>query len=291
METNHKNSLFAGFFTIWLLFSAGHLIAQNKSIAPVVGTQPDGSILVPINKLLRPAGFQVYMPLQPIYPALISEKGLLAVKNKNSLDIIRLSDRTILQSLPLSGGGSSFKGICYSGKNSSIYATDAKDRILIARLDENNILGWQTPVRLPVPAIGRSPYPGRLALDREENTIYVTLSRSNSVAVVNLSDTSVSEIPAGIVLYDVILKSKWKVYVSNWGGRQPNPCEPFYNSSGSQVLVDSVTGIASNGTVSVINLEKKWEEKFIEIGLYPSGMVFSKDKSRLFVSCANSDII
>lgn len=86
METNHKNSLFAGFFTIWLLFSAGHLIAQNKSIAPVVGTQPDGSILVPTNQLLRAAGFQVYMHGRPVDLALIPEKGLLAVKNKNSLE-------------------------------------------------------------------------------------------------------------------------------------------------------------------------------------------------------------
>lgn len=291
METNHKNSLFAGFFTIWFLFSAGHLIAQNQPVAPEVGTQPDGSILVPTNQLLRPAGFQVYMPGRPVDLALIPNKGLLAVKNRNSLDLIRLSDRTILQSLPFPGGGSSFKGICYSEKNGNIYVTDAKDRILMARLDENNVLNWQTHVLLPVPAIGGSPYPGGLALDSEGNTIYVALSRSNSVAVVNLSDTSVSEIPVGIAPYDVILKSKSKAYVSNWGGRQPKPGEPSYNSSGSQVLVDSVTGIASNGTVSVINLEKNLEEKSIEVGLHPSGMVFSKDKSRLFVACANSDVI
>ncbi len=291
MEANHKNSLFAAFFTLCFLFSAGYLIAQDQPAAPVVGTQPDGSILVPTNQLLRPAGFQVYMPGRPVDLALIPDKGLLAVKNKNSLDLIRLSDRTILQSLPFPGGGSSFKGISYSEKNSSIYVTDAQDRILIARLDENNILGWQTPVRLPVPAIGGSPYPGGITLDSGENTIYVTLSRSNSVAVVNLSDTSVSEIPVGIAPYDVILKSKSKAYVSNWGGRKPKPGEPSYNSSGSQALVDPVTGIASNGTVSVINLEKNLEEKSIEVGLHPSGMVFSRDKSMLYVACANSDII
>jgi YVTN family beta-propeller protein len=56
-------------------------------------------------------------------------------------------------------------------------------------------------------------------------------------------------------------------------------------------LVDSVTGIANNGTVSVINLEKNVEEKSIEVGLHPSGMVFNTDKSLLFVACANSDIV
>ena len=31
-----------------------------------VGPQPDGSILVPSNQLLNPAGFQVYLPGRPV---------------------------------------------------------------------------------------------------------------------------------------------------------------------------------------------------------------------------------
>ena len=55
-----------------------------------VGPQEDGSILVPTNQLLTPAGFQVYMPGRPVDLALIEGGKLLAVKNKNYLDLIRL---------------------------------------------------------------------------------------------------------------------------------------------------------------------------------------------------------
>ncbi|MGC9354152.1 MAG: alkaline phosphatase family protein, partial [Mariniphaga sp.] len=256
-----------------------------------VGNQPDGSILVPTNQLLRPAGFQVYMPGRPVDLVEIPGKGLLVVKNKESLELIRLRDRTILQSLPFPGSGSSFKGIWFSEKSSSIFVTDAKDNVLIAHLDKNNILNWQSPIKMPVPSIGGSPYPGGIYLNDAEDKLFVTLSRSNSLAVINMRDTSISEIPVGIAPYDVLLKSGSKAYVSNRGGRHPKDGEPSYNSAGSQVLVDSVTGIANNGTISVINLEKGKEEKSIEVGLHPSGMVFNPDKSLLFVACANSDIV
>jgi YVTN family beta-propeller protein len=291
MKTNFREILFAGLFAILVLFSAIQIEAQNNPGNQQVGTQPDGSILVPTNQLLNPAGFQVYFPGRPVDLALIQKKGLLAVKNKNSLELIRLSDRTILQSLPFPEAGSSFKGIFYSEKSSNIFVTDAEERVLIAHLDNNNILNWQPSIKLPIPSIGGKPYPGGIFLNKTEDKIFVTLSRNNSLAVINLPDTAISEIPVGVAPYDVLLKSDAKAYVSNWGGRHPKTGESSYNSSGTQVLVDSVTGIANNGTVSVINLEKSIEEKSIEVGLHPSGMVFNRDKSLLFIACANSDII
>ena len=100
--------------------------AQQHLDYKKVGTQEDGSILVPTNQLLTPAGFQVYMPGRPVDLALIEGGELLAVKNKNSLDLIRLSDRTILQSLQFPESGSSFTGICYSENSKCIYLTDDK---------------------------------------------------------------------------------------------------------------------------------------------------------------------
>lgn len=286
-----KISLFAGMFIASFSLFNTEIVSQNKVNQQQVGTQPDGSILVPTNQLLRPAGFQVYVPGRPVDLVEIPRKELLVVKNINSLDLIRITDRAILQSLPFPGSGSSFKGIRYSEKNSTIYVTDAKDKVLIAHLDKNNFLSWKSPIKMPVPAIGGSPYPGGIFLNETEDKLFVALSRSNSLAVINLSDTSIIEIPVGMAPHDVVLKSASKAYVSNRGGRQPKEGEPTYNSSGSQVLVDPVTGIASNGTVSVVNLENSTVEKSIEVGLHPTGMVFSRDKSLLFVACANSDII
>ena len=291
MKSIFKIILQTGMCVILGLAFKTEIFSQNSLDKQKVGPQPDGSILVPSNQLLRPAGFQVYFPGRPVDLALISKDGLLAVKNKSSLDLIRLSDRTIMQSLPFPTSGSSFKGIYYSEKNRNIFVTDAENKILIANFDKNNILNWRSPIKLPNPVAGGNPVPGGICLDNTENTIYVTLSRNNSLAVINIADTSIIEIPVGIAPYDIVLKSRTKAYVSNWGGRQPNTGEPVYNTSGSNILVDPVTGIANNGSVSVIDTEKKIQVKKIEVGLHPSGMVFSRDKSLLFVACANSDII
>jgi YVTN family beta-propeller protein len=286
-----KNYLFQVLFVAILLSASTKVKAQNSINYMKVGPQSDGSILVPSNQLLRPAGFQVYMPGRPVDITLISKEKYLLVKNMKSLDLIRLSDRTILQTLSYGKSGSSFTGICSSKDDQYIYVTDAANKVLIARFDNNNILSWESPIVMPKPPIGGDPAPGGLVLNSKEDKLLVTLSRSNSVAVINLADKSVIEIPVGIAPYDVILNSDTKAYVSNWGGRRPVQGESTYNTSGSQVLVDPKTGIANDGSISVIDLVHNMAVKEIKVGLHPSGMILSPDRSVLYVACANSDKI
>ncbi len=267
------------------------LDAQHPEKNLMVGPQPDGSVLVPTNQLLRPAGLQVYFPGRPVDLAMTPDKKLLVVKNRLSLDIIRIRDRAILQSLSMEETGSSFTGLIVAEDGRRIFVTDAEDRLHIAGLDGHLIMQWQDAVKLPGPSIGGNPVPGGLALNDQENIIYVTLSRNNTLAAVTLADAKVQEIPVGIAPYEVVLASDSKAYVSNWGGRRPREGESTYNTSGSQVLVDPGTGVASNGSVSVVDLAAGAEVKVIEVGLHPSGMVLSPDRTRLFVACANSDIV
>jgi YVTN family beta-propeller protein len=282
-------------FVLFLIFCFVPAIilaqAQTNVKNIEVGPQPDGSILVPTNQLLRPAGFQVYLPGRPVDLALIPEKKLLVVKNRKSVDIIRIQDRTILQSLAFKQSGSSFTGLCVSEDGNKLFVTDARDQIHIAALDENLILHWEDAIKLPSPSMGGNAVPGGLILNKKQNKIYVTLSRNNTLAVVNLADTTMKEIPVGIAPYEVVIASSSKAYVSNWGGRVPNEGESTYNTSGSQVLVDPKSGIANNGTVSVVDLETNVQSKIINVGLHPSGMVLNPDHTRLFVACANSDIV
>jgi len=276
----------------FMVFLSGCIIKdQNIADNQKVGIQPDGTVLVPTNQLLSPSGFQVELPGRPVDLALTRDERFLLVKNKADINLIRLSDRTILQSLPFIRSGASYTGICLSPDGQKIYVTDATNRIFVAIMEEGNIMHWSDPIRLPSPAIGGSPYPGGLAINETGDKIFVTLSRSNSLGIVSLTDNNVVEVQVGIAPYDVILASKTKAYVSNWGGRIPGEGEPSYNSSGSQVLVDPKTGIANSGSISVVDLDQKMEKKIIEVGLHPCDMVLSPDLERLFVACANSDII
>jgi YVTN family beta-propeller protein len=278
------------FLTIVLILSSG-CDRKNEPDNLKVGLQPDGSILVPSNQLIRPAGFQVYLPGRPVDLALTPDEKYLLVKNRLDVGLIRLSDRTVMQSLPFGQGGASFTGITISNNGSDFYVTNASDRICVAHIDENNIMQWKEPIILEGPSIGGSPVPGDLVLNDIGDRIYVTLSRNNTLAIIDLNDNSQEEIPVGIAPYSVICFSQTKAYVSNWGGRPPEEGESYYHTSGSKVLVDPETGIANSGSVSVVDLDRKMQIKTIETGLHPCGMVLSPDRSRLYVACANSDII
>ena len=278
------------FFLYILCFS----IVKTEGQSPFdlkVGPQADGSVLVPSNQILRPAGNQVLMPGRPVDLALISKGNFLLVKNIKSLDLINLKDRTLVQTLPYDKCSASFTGICSSSDSRRIYVSEAANKILIARFDKSNRLSWESPIVISPPAIGGDPGPGGLVLNTKEDRLFATISRSNSLAVINLADNSVKEIPVGIAPYGVLLSSDTKAYVTNWGGRKPVSGESTYNSSGSLVLVDPKTGIANHGSVSLVDLEQNRSVREIEVGLHPSGMVLSPDRSFLYVACANSDVI
>ena len=289
-------------FRIKLLLSAFSLIlivlifgCDNNSKIIIsdqrkIGPQPDGSILVPTNQLLRPAGFQIQFQGRPVDLALSPNGKWLAVLNINSLELIRVKDRTIVQRLHIKSGGS-YNGISFSNDGKKIYVSQARDYILIADMDKDNVLFWKDKITFPKPKIGGHPVPGGIELNKDNTKLYTTLNRSNKLAVVELSNKSVKEIPVGIAPYEVALFSPEKAYVSNWGGRQPDEDEATYKSSGSEVLIDQETGIANNGTVSVVDLTIGKEIKTIEVGLHPNAMVFSPNKRFLYVACANSDLI
>jgi YVTN family beta-propeller protein len=276
---------------VMLIISGCHGENKNIRLNRKVGIQPDSSILVPSNQLLRPAGFQVYLPGRPVDLALTPDNRFLLVKNKGDLDLIRLSDRTVMQSLPFGKNGASFTGLCLSKDGKQVYVTDAADRLLVAEIDKNNIMQWKEPIVLPAPAIGGSPAPGGVAMNSKGDNIYVTLSRNNTLAVINLHGNKVTQIRVGMAPYTVLCASDVKAYVSNWGGRLPEDGESVYNSSGSHVLVDPKTGIASSGSVSVVDLSRNIQTKTIKVGLHPSEMVLSPDGGKLYIACSNSDII
>jgi YVTN family beta-propeller protein len=280
-------------------------VRTDDQIPRKVGPQPDGTVLVPTNQLLSPAGFQLYFPGRPVDLALSPDRSLLAVKNMESILLVRMKDRTILQTLVAPKGGQSFVGILFAPDGKSIYATDSEGRIHIARLLQDNVLQWNEPINLPGPAAvedktpGLSPTdpaknpssPGGMALDPGRNELWVTLSRNNALGRIDLTSRALTQVPVGMAPYAVLPGPGEKLYVSNWAGRRPKAGEPVASSSGSPVLIDPRNGVAASGTVSVVDKKSLAEVRTIQVGLHPCGMVLNSEKSRLFVANANSDTV
>ena len=271
-----------------------------------IGPQPDGTILVPTNQLLSPAGFQLYFPGRPVDLALSPDRSLLAVKNMEGIVLVRMKDRTILQTLPVPTGGQGFVGILFAPDGKSIYTTDSEGRIHIARLASDNVLTWDKSHHPSGPHCGGRQNP-RPQPDQSRQESFVSrghVPRCRPRGAVGhaqpqqRSRPDRSEEPQPDAdsrrhgtLFTVLPGPGDKLYVSNWAGRRPKPGEPVANSSGSPVLVNPQNGVAASGTVSVVDRAARAELRTIEVGLHPSGMTFNSDKSRLFVANANSDTV
>ena len=273
-------------------FTAGFLSAQSVDFSHLtVGLQADGSVITPTNQRLTPAGFQVGFPGRPVDLVLGPKERYLYIKNKSDIVVIRINDRAIMQTLPMKKGGNSFVGLLLSKDGKKLYTSDARQRVWEATISKDHILNWSREFDFEGPKGRGNAVPAGMAFSPDGKSLLVCLSRNNSLGVVNLSDKTYYEIPVGIAPYTVLVHPSGKIYVSNWGGRRPQKGEPTAETSGSQVLVNPKTGIASSGTISIVDLAKNKEVGSIPVCLHPSGMAFSHSKNFLFVANANSDTI
>ncbi|MBI4557295.1 MAG: beta-propeller fold lactonase family protein [Candidatus Hydrogenedentes bacterium] len=259
----------------------------------VVGPQGDGTYVVATTQKVDPAGETVLFPGRPIDLAVRPDRSLLAVKNFRDLVFIDLASCKIVQTLPFPQKmGHSVCGIVWSSDGNRCWTTEANRFLFSASHQSDGSYAWADQILLPaLDPKDDEPAPAGLALDEPAGRIYVTLSRKNSLAVVNLADKKVEvEIPVGMAPYGVLLKGS-RAYVTNWGGRRPTANDSTGPSSGSRVLVDPKTGIAASGTVSVVDLTTRAVVQEVVVGLHPCGMVLSPDGEFLYVANANSDTV
>ena len=185
----------------------------------VVGPQDDGTYVVATTQRIDPAGTTIQFPGRPTDLALNPDQTLLAIKNKNDLILMDVSTKSIRQKLPLSSGGHTFAGIAWSADGRKVWVTDTRNFLRSASLQEDGTFAWADEFLLPGPSDeDKNAYPGGLAIDDSQKLVYVTLSRNNTLAVVNLATGTIeTQIPVGIAPYTVLLHNQ-KAYVSNWGG-------------------------------------------------------------------------
>jgi YVTN family beta-propeller protein len=280
--------------TCCLVVAFGLLVPAQRQ--PRVGKQPNAEELVPTGQLLRPEGEQIPFYGRPTDMALSPDGQLLAVKHSHGLLIVDAATRKIIQQLPMPDnqvyipqlGGNGPCGIAWQS-NSKIWMTDAYRSVFSANRKGSHF-AWDEKIDLPGPGKDEDSAPWAIAVDKNDGQAYVTLSRNNSLAVVDLSKSSVvGLIPVGRAPYGVLIHGR-RAYVTNLGGLTPRAGDRVAESSGTTVLTDA-RGIASSGTVSVVNLDSRKVTKTIAVGLHPTGECLSQDGNTLFVANANSDSI
>jgi YVTN family beta-propeller protein len=266
-----------------------------------VGPQRDGTYVAATSQIITPAGKTVTFFGRPTDLALDPSESLLAVKNSHGLLFIDAVSGAVRQELRLPNpgfdssphlGGNGFHGIAWEKSGQKVWTTDAYGTLHGAARRQGGTFAWSNRIPLPGPAGAKDPSaPGGIALDEAKQLLYVTLSRKNSLGIVNLATNSLeAEIPVGIAPYEVLLQGE-RAFVTNWGGRQPVDVDFTGPTSGSEAVVDPASGVASSGTVTVIDLSRRRVIREVNVELHPSGMALSRDGKRLFVANANSDTV
>lgn len=113
---------------------------------------------------------------------------------------------------------------------------------------------------------GGHVYPARLACSPDGSRLYVAGNLNDSLMVIDTgSRRVVQRLPAGRYPYGVLVEPDGRVWVSLWGGHE------------LATFVPGTRGLAPAGRVAV--------------GRHPSAMAFDATRSRIYVTCAASDLI
>ncbi len=326
MKRKSSLGISAGVMLAVLLFvsAACHAAQPNfgeVSTKSAVGWLGTNRWYTPANQILTPVGLQVELPGMRPQAIALSPNGKLLVTAGKTHDLVVLDPATgkVLQRVPLPSdkasapkpdavsthildpdkeGQLSFTGLAFSPDGKRLHlANVAGDIKVFAVGADGKVAGLFSIPLPPANAPGRkAEIPSGLAVSPDGKRLYVCGNLSNRLLELDTTDGRVLRTwDVGAVPFDVVLAGG-KAYVSNWGGRRPGAQDLTGPAGrGTTVRVDPVRHIASEGSVSVIELDAKSEiqnpKSEILTGLHATAMALSPNGRWLVVANAGSDTL
>jgi DNA-binding beta-propeller fold protein YncE len=294
------------------------------STQDVVGRVGENRYRTPVNQVLTPAGLQVELPGMRPQALALSPNGRLLVTSGKTHDLVVLEPQSgkVLQRVPLPSekqmepapeavsehilqpdkeGQLSFTGLAFSPDGSRIYLANVDGSIKVFGVEKDGTVAGLFTMPLPPAKAPRrkAEIPAGLAVSRDGKRLYVALNLSNRLAELDAAAGKVLRLwDVGVEPYDVVLAGH-KAYVSNWGGRRPGANDVTGPAGqGMLVRVDPVRYIASEGSVSVVDLgaetgQSKVQSPKSEVltGLHSCAMALSHNGRWLAVANAGSDTL
>jgi DNA-binding beta-propeller fold protein YncE len=261
--------------------SAQAQAAPEFSTTEKVGILGTNRYYTPANQILTPAGLQVELPGMRPQALALSPNGRLLVTAGKSHELVVLdpANGKVLQHVPLPGsdalqtpnsvsqeilhpdkaGQLSFTGLAFSPDGGRLYLANVDGDIKAFEVTANGQVVGRSSIALP-PAKAprrRAEIPAGLAVSKDGKRLYVALNLSNRLVELDADSGRVLRLwEVGVAPYAVALAGQ-KVYVSNWGGRRPDAQSTTGPAGqGTLVRVDPVRHIASEGSVSVVDLKE-----------------------------------
>jgi YVTN family beta-propeller protein len=279
------------------------------------GETPNSEL--PVHQALTPAGLQIQLPNMRPQALALSPDGRWLVTSGHTSELVVMDPASgrILQRVKLpkdapgrakvapsssailnpdTRGQLSFTGLVFSPDGARIYMADVNGDIKVFGVGADGKVSGLFAIALP-PAhapMRLNEIPAGLAVSPDGRRLYVALNLSNHFAELDAATGQVLRTwDTGVAPYDVVLAGR-KAYVSNWGGRRPGPGDLTGPAGqGTRVRVDGVHYIASEGSVSIIDLSGDGGQKEILTGLHASALALSPDGRYVAAANAGSDTI
>jgi YVTN family beta-propeller protein len=272
-----------------------------------VGTANAAGILLPTNQRIKPIGQRLLIKDGRLLSSTISPNGeYLAALTWNDftgfLTIIDLKTGTILQQVgtgvgadkTIGDGDVAADGPLYSADGKSLWFPQGADLVHFAVGSDGKVSHpvviplSQSTTNLNTTATVTDDLPSGMALSPDGSRLYVALNGINELGVIDTAtNTLVRTIKVGNAPRQVVLVGH-EAFVSNEGGRPAKPGEYTNQSDGTAIVANKVTGAASTGTVSEVNLDTGREVKEIAVGLEPTAEYLAPHGT-LMVANSNDD--
>jgi DNA-binding beta-propeller fold protein YncE len=274
-----------------------------------VGRQADDSVVTPVDQVLTPLGTLVSLPgLRPQAVALSPDGRLLVTAGKTPEVVVvdpdggAVRQRVAPVAAPAAGTANrtaernlapdkkalaSLTGLVFSPDGTRLFMSDVQGAVQVFAVSDGRLTALG-PLPLP-PA--RAPeraaeVPCGLALSADGTRLYVCGNLSNRLLELEAATgTVLRTFDVGVAPFDVVLVGG-RALVTNLGGRRPRPGDLTGPAGkGTRVRVDPVRHVATEGTVSRIDLETGTVDE-IAVGLHPSGLAVAPGGA--IVVCANA---
>ncbi len=291
--------------------------AALESSTDLVGRWRDDVIVTPVNQLLTPVGKQIELPgLRPQAMALSPNGELLVVSGKTSELLVIDPDEAQVQQrvafpaeaqtaapgdavsanilTPDRGGQVSYTGLVFSPDGSRIYLSNVDGSIKVFQVKDDGVVLPSHTIALPkADAPRRKPeIPSGLATSGDGTKLYVCGNLSNRLMEIEVaSGEMLRSFEVGVAPYDVVLAGD-KAFVSNWGGRRPVQGDLTGPAGrGTEVRVDPLRHIASEGSISIIHLSDGSAGQELIAGLHASALQVTRDQQHVVCANAGSDTL
>ena len=280
-----------------------------------VGYLDDQRYVTPVNQLVTPAGRQIDLPgLRPQALALSPDGAILVTAGKTSeLIVLNSEDATVEARVklpsedtdPRSGlaalsdpidqrGQLSYTGLIFSPSGRRLYMSNVDGSVKVFGVTKQHVIEPWGSWKLPAADAPRrsAEVPAGLAISPDGSRLYVCGNLSNRLYEISTETGEVQRsFAVGVAPYDVVLVRE-KAYVSNWGGRRPGPDDLTGPAGrGTTVRVDPVRHIASEGSVTVLDLQQGVAVAELLTGLHASGLAATSDGKFVVCCNANSDYL